>query len=72
MNRPGIPRGTPVTPVTVAKRADPVPRSPDGNQPSPGATKEKGHWVTLHGHKVYISDDGELHFGGPDTPGVSP
>ena len=78
MNRPGIPPVTPVTPVTavtpvpVAKRADPVPRSPDINQPSPGATKEKGHWVTLHGHKVYISDDGKLHFGGPDTPGVSP
>lgn len=69
MNRPGIPRGTP---VTVAKRADPVPRSPHGQDASRGATKEKGHWVTLHGHKVYISDDGKLHFGGPDTPGVSP
>ena len=72
MNRPGIPPVTPVTPVTVAKRADPVPRSPDSQQSSPGATKEKGHWVTIHGHKVFISDDGKLHFGGPDAPGVSP
>jgi len=56
----------------VAKRAKPIPRSPVGAPVSHGATPEKGHWVTIHGHKTFIDDKGLFHFGGPKAPGIKP
>ena len=56
----------------VAKRAAPVPRSPASVPTSHGATPEKGHWVTIHGHKTFIDDEGLFHFGGPKQPGIKP
>jgi len=35
---------------------------------SPGATPEKGHWVTMRGHAVYIDDDGNFRFHGKNGP----
>ncbi len=59
--------------VALAKDAaahvrDGVPRPPR----SPGATHGKGHWVTIHGRNVYITDDGLFHFHGEGSPGIDP
>ena len=73
---------------TVAIAHDPDPVSPAGavsatgqrddagfeviRPGSPGATPEKGHWVTIHGHRTYIDDDGKLHFHGKNGPATDP
>ncbi len=59
--------------VALAKDAaahvrDGVPRPPR----SPGVTDGKGHWVTIHGRNVYISDDGLFHLHGQDSEGIDP
>ena len=73
---------------TVAIAHDPDPVSPAGavsatgqrddagfavaRLGSPGATPEKGHWVTIHGHATYIDDDGKFHFHGKNGPATDP
>ena len=54
--------------AAVAHVRDGVPRPPR----SPGATHGKGHWVTIHGRNVYITDDGLFHFHGEGSPGIDP
>lgn len=53
--------------------ASAAPGGPSAPAGAHGATPpQNGHWVTIHGHAVFIDDHGDLHFGGPSSPGVTP
>ena len=64
---PHAPRGTHVPPQPGVRSGPHLP-----TDSSPGATRDHGHWVTMRGHHVYLTDDGLLHFAGPQSPGVDP
>lgn len=49
--------------------------SPDGRETEPAHrfhSPGHAHWVTIHGHAVYIDDAGLFHLHGKDNPGTRP
>lgn len=49
--------------------------APDGVETPPAHRYHSpghAHWVTIHGHAVYIDDHGLFHFHGKDSPGTRP
>jgi hypothetical protein len=70
--------GLPLPPSPHAPAAGSL-APPAGVHPSPGpqyamvnGQRVAGHWVTIHGHKIFISDQGTIHFGGPGTAPADP
>ena len=64
---PHAPRGTHIPPQPGIRSGPHLP-----TDTSPGATQDHGHWVTMRGHHVYLTDDGLMHLSGPQSPGVDP
>ena len=64
---PHAPRGTHIPPQPGVRSGPHLP-----SDTSPGATQDHGHWVTMRGHHVYLTDDGLMHLAGPQSPGVDP
>ena len=64
---PHPPRGTHIPPQSGVRSGPHLP-----TDTSPGATQDHGHWVTMRGHHVYLTDDGLMHLAGPQSPGVDP